>query len=84
MAVPPTTAWKYAPVPGCYPVDFQPIEDIPRAPSRDAIDLIPDRWSWGVSGSSVSASQGPRFAQVATERVEQLRKLLRIRIERSN
>ena len=42
VAVPPTTEWKYAAVQGYYPVDFQHTEDIPRAPSRDAINLIPD------------------------------------------
>lgn len=79
MEVPLTAAWKDAPVLGCPPVHCHSIEDSLRARSRAyAINLIGEdfglepecfRLEW------VSASECPRFAQVVTEMMEQVRKV---------
>jgi len=72
-------AREIAPVLGRYPVDSHYIEDnlLTRAPA-DAINLMredfalePERFrpEW------VSASEGPRFVQLVTEMVEQVRRL---------
>jgi hypothetical protein len=79
VEVPLIAAWKDAPALGCRPGDCHYLEGNLRARARaDAINLIledfglePERFrlEW------VSASEGPRFAQVVTEMVEQVRKL---------
>jgi len=79
VEVPLTVAWKDSPTLGCHPGDCHYFEGNLRARSRaDAINLMledfglePERFRL----ESVSASEGPRFAQVVTEMVEQVRKL---------
>ena len=72
---PLTAVWKDAPALGCHPVKRHYLEGKLRARAgADAINLMLEepelfRLEW------VSASEGPRFAPVVTETVEQARKL---------
>ena len=64
---------KHATVLSCYPVSCDYTQDyLERPPPADAFHLMLEDFGADVL---LSASEGPRFAQVVTEMVDQVKKL---------